>query len=146
MRTPTYESWAAMLTRVRNPNRDDWPRYGGRGIGVCKRWLKFKNFLADMGERPNGTTLDRKNTNGNYCKRNCRWSTPLEQVRNRPKGFFRGERNNQAVLTWDEVRIIRSEWDVLGHAYATISKLAVKFNVSFGCIHKVVYNQTWQGG
>jgi len=141
--SPTYRSWAGMLTRVRNPNRKDWHLYGGRGIKVCIRWLEFKKFLEDMGLRPKGKTLDRKNSNGNYCKRNCRWATPLEQIYNRRKGHFVGEKNNQAKLTWKQVKMIRKEWN---HTYKRIYELAVKFRVSFGCIHKIVYNQSWQGG
>lgn len=142
-RTPTYNSWAAMLTRVRNTKREDWRLYGGRGIGVCRRWLKFNNFLVDMGDRPNGTSLDRINSNGNYTPKNCRWATPLEQVQGRRKGHFKGEKNNQARLTWKQVEKIRDEWD---HSYETIDELADKFNVSFGCIAKIVYNDSWREG
>lgn len=82
--TPTYRSWAAMKARCLNPNLPDYADYGGRGITVCKRWREsFAAFLKDMGERPPDRTLDRKNTNGNYTKANCRWATPKEQVGNR---------------------------------------------------------------
>ncbi len=80
--SPTYHSWACMVQRCTNPKRVSYKDYGGRGIRVCKRWLKFDNFLADMGERPAGTSLDRRNTNGNYCKSNCRWATNKEQGTN----------------------------------------------------------------
>lgn len=83
--SPTYRSWQNMMKRCTNPEAVNWERYGGRGIRVCRRWLRFANFLADMGERPAGLTLDRKNNAGNYHKRNCRWATPVEQARNRRK-------------------------------------------------------------
>jgi hypothetical protein len=72
-----------MKTRCLNPKNDKWHRYGGRGITVCDRWLSFDNFLADMGERPKGKTIDRIDNDGNYEKENCKWSTPKEQLQNR---------------------------------------------------------------
>lgn len=80
--TATYRSWAAMLTRATNPNSQYWSHYGGRGITVCERWQSFENFLADMGERSEGMTLDRINPDGNYEPGNCRWATHAEQVHN----------------------------------------------------------------
>lgn len=82
-KSPTYVSWAGMLTRCRNPNISRWADYGGRGIQVCARWLTFENFLADMGERPSGLSIDRIDVNGNYEPGNCRWATDSEQVSNR---------------------------------------------------------------
>jgi len=81
--TPLYILWQAMLNRCRNPKQKAYPAYGGRGIKVCDRWLKFENFLADMGHRPDGLTLERINNDGNYEPGNCRWATMLEQRHNR---------------------------------------------------------------
>jgi hypothetical protein len=76
-----------MLTRCTNPNWHAWKDYGGRGITVCDRWLferGFEHFIADIGPRPTGTTLDRwPNTDGNYEPGNVRWATPREQALNR---------------------------------------------------------------
>ena len=71
-----------MKQRCLNPKNDNFPKYGGRGITICDRWQKFLNFAEDMGFRPVGTTLDRKNNDGNYEPGNCRWATPIEQSRN----------------------------------------------------------------
>lgn len=80
----TYRSWGSMRSRCNNPKTTQYENYGGRGIQVCERWNSFENFLADMGERPDGTTLDRfPDKNGNYELGNCKWSDPQEQVDNR---------------------------------------------------------------
>lgn len=81
--TRTYVSWQNMRQRCRNPSHPRWTDWGGRGITVCDRWNSFENFLADMGERPEGTTLDRINGDGNYEPSNCRWADITTQNRNR---------------------------------------------------------------
>lgn len=80
--TPTYNSWHSMITRCGDPNNKN---YYGRGITVCERWNIFKNFLEDMGIRPNGHQIDRINNNGNYEPSNCRWVTPKQNSNNRRK-------------------------------------------------------------
>lgn len=84
-RTREYASWSSMLTRCRNQRSTKYPEYGGRGISVCERWHDFRLFFQDMGTRPEGTSLDRINVNGNYEASNCRWATPAEQSSNRRK-------------------------------------------------------------
>lgn len=79
----THKSWNMMLQRCRNPKNPNYARYGAKGISVCDRWSEFKNFLLDMGERPDGCSLDRIDNEGNYEKQNCRWATDSEQVLNR---------------------------------------------------------------
>lgn len=83
--TPTWISWASMINRCTCENLQHYQNYGGRGIGICERWLIFENFLADMGERPEGTSLDRINNEGNYEPTNCRWATRQQQSQNQRK-------------------------------------------------------------
>lgn len=81
--SPTYLTWKSMIARCSNPRAPDYPRYGGRGIAVCERWRTFANFLEDMGERPDGLTIDRENNDGDYELLNCRWATRSQQNSNR---------------------------------------------------------------
>lgn len=82
--TPEHNTWDSMHRRCYDPSNASYQRYGGRGIKVCKRWHKFENFLADMGERPEGKSLDRYPDNdGNYEPGNCRWATSTEQSWNK---------------------------------------------------------------
>lgn len=84
-RSPTHQSWTSMIQRCYNSKHVGYKNYGGRGITVCERWRhNFPNFLADMGERPPGKSLDRyPDPNGNYEPGNCRWATQKEQMNNR---------------------------------------------------------------
>lgn len=81
-RSKTYISWDNMIGRCTRPSQLRYPHYGGRGITFDPRWRNFQNFLEDMGERPEGKTLDRIDVDGNYCKENCRWATVKEQNNN----------------------------------------------------------------
>lgn len=83
-KTAEYQAWNNMLTRCYNPKSDHYSNYGGRGIRVCDRWrTSFRAFYEDMGPRPPGTTLERRNVNADYGPDNpCEWATPAEQARN----------------------------------------------------------------
>lgn len=79
----TYNAWRNMIQRCTNPNRPDYRYYGARGIKVCTAWKKsFSKFLEDMGEAPEGKSLDRRKNSKGYSKGNCRWATKDEQMQN----------------------------------------------------------------
>lgn len=108
--SPTHRTWISMRRRCNETSHDQYKYYGGAGITVCERWqTSFENFLADMGERPQGTTLDRKDPKGNYEPSNCRWATQKEQMNNTSRSVkFEGK----TLTEWSEE---------LGIQYATLS-------------------------
>lgn len=81
--TRTFRLWSGMKQRCTNPNARAYRYYGGRGISFCKEWASFENFLADMGEAPDGFSLERDDVNGNYCAANCRWIPISKQASNK---------------------------------------------------------------
>lgn len=113
-----YRSWAAMKSRCYNPKNKSYPRYGGRGIVVCARWLhSYENFLEDMGRRPNSKmSLERKKTNEGYSLNNCVWANAKSQARNRTNNkrvIFRGEELTMAELIeryypGEDIDVVRS--------------------------------------
>lgn len=102
--TATYQSWASMKTRCYNPKNKSYEHYGGRGITVCDRWLKFENFLEDMGERPGGMSIDRVDTSLGYYPENCRWATQKQQQRNRSDNWLIEYNGQKRCLSeWSEL-------------------------------------------
>ncbi len=99
-----YQTWANIIQRCTNPNSKNYHCYGGRGIAVCKRWIKFENFLKDMGEKSSPEhQIDRINNDGNYCKSNCRWATRKQQARNRRDNHLETHNGKtQCLVTWTE--------------------------------------------
>ena len=89
-----YKSWQSMKQRCLNPNNKRYAAYGGRGITICERWLEFANFYAEMGDRPVGLTLERKDNSRGYEPGNCVWATYKEQANNR-----RNNRHHQPLPT-----------------------------------------------
>lgn len=101
-KTGTFKSWESMKQRCLNPKAQSYESYGGRGIKICDRWVNsFSNFFEDMGERPDGTTLERKEVNGNYEPSNCRWATRSEQQRNK---------SNSVFIEWNGIVKCAADW------------------------------------
>lgn len=113
--SPTYVTWGSMLQRCEYPTHKAYKDYGARGIQVCDRWHNFANFLADMGERPAGTSIDRIDTSGHYAPGNCRWATSREQSMNKRttrRIMFQGEARTVyeiAAITGRTVAALRHE-------------------------------------
>jgi hypothetical protein len=128
--SPTYRSWTSMIRRCTAPLDKMYPAYGARGITVCERWRVFENFLADMGERPAGTSIDRfPNGNGGYEPGNCRWGTTHEQAQN----------SRIAKLSSEIVRSIRSK----RASGISATEIANELGVSAATVYRVVRRETW---
>ena len=113
--SPIYQSWQSMLARCRYPERDVDKKHGGRGIVVCDRWQSFDNFLADMGVRPEGATLERSNNNGNYEPGNCCWATPTMQARNRRNARLNFEKAldiAKRMLAGERAKDLAAEYEI----------------------------------
>jgi hypothetical protein len=128
-RTPTYRSWEAMIRRTTNPVSSNWDTYGGRGISVCHEWRDFSVFLSDMGERPDGTTLDRTDPNGDYEPDNCRWASSSVQSRN----------TRSTKINMSDAEDIRA----MVAAGSTQRSMCLKYGLSAGTVCEIVHGRLW---
>lgn len=115
--TKTYKTWSCMFTRCYNERDKSFRFYGAKGVRVCERWKSFENFLADMGERPDGMTLDRIDSAKWYGPDNCRWATIADQQRNRSDNVW---------CELNGARMVRAEvCRVLGIGYKAANKYRI---------------------
>lgn len=126
-----------MKNRCLNPKAMDWSYYGGRGITLCARWYDFDIFLADMGRRPTPKhTLERKDSDGSYNKKNCIWATRQEQARNR----------DYAKLTMIDARAIRYLWKARRPGINRQTDIAKIYGVSQRTVSLIVRGESWKEG
>jgi hypothetical protein len=102
--TKEYMAWSSMRSRCENKKHQAWKYYGKRGIAVCERWKIFANFIADMGNKPKNTSIDRIDNDGDYEPGNCRWATPKEQAANRreQRGFAVVAPNGTSYISYHQ--------------------------------------------
>ncbi|MCK5606522.1 hypothetical protein KAR91_31760 [Candidatus Pacearchaeota archaeon] len=130
--TPLYAVWKDMRTRCYNPDAHAFKDYGARGITVCDRWKdSFLNFIADMGERPKGYTLERIDNDGNYIAKNCTWASRAQQARNR--------RNTK--LSEEKVAHIRR----LSKGALSQARIARMFGVRRTTVCRILTGKRWKG-
>ena len=120
-----HRIWRGMLNRCTNINEPAYEDYGGRGIKVCDRWMTFENFYADMGDPPDGKTIDRTDNDGGYESGNCRWATDIEQANNK---------RNVRLITKDGVSRTISEWS---------AELGINRTTIEGRIYSGMPESTW---
>lgn len=99
--SPTHNCWVNIKQRCENPKASGYSKYGAKGIRLCDRWRSFENFLADMGERPTGMTIDRIENSKGYEPGNCRWATQRQQQNNR---------SNNTHITFNDETLTIMEW------------------------------------
>jgi hypothetical protein len=136
-RSRTYASWSAMVERCTREKHHAWANYGGRGITVCERWLigdqgigGFECFLADMGERPSGMSIDRINNERGYEPNNCRWTDDVQQVRNR----------RSVKMKPESVQRLREQ---AAAKVASMAVLADRYGISKAQAYRIVNRERW---
>lgn len=118
-----YRSWIGMRVRILKKTEPSYPRYGGRGITICDSWKNsFESFYADMGPKPSPRhSIDRVDNNAGYCKENCRWATPKQQMRNR---------STTVMVEYNEATV-------------ALAELCEKFNVDINDVYRRIHLNKW---
>lgn len=124
--TKTYRTWTSIIQRCTNPNHKHYEKYKDK---LPEEWKLFENFLADMGERPEGMSLDRIDNSLGYCKENCRWATPTMQQRNKSN-------NKVSVELAIQIKELRKQGMYL-------KDIAAKFELTESTVKNVIYRGDW---
>jgi len=128
--TLAYKSWTEMRARCLNPKNPNFKNWGGRGITICERWLVFKNFMEDMGERSLGMTLERVDNDAGYFPENCVWADRTAQSRNR-------RYTKLTMPLANDIRERRSNGE-------TLVELSKFYGVCISSIHRITTGESWQ--
>lgn len=143
MNDPTRQSWYDMKRRCLNKSRPEYVNYGGRGITVCARWMVYKNFLEDMGPRPEGLFLERKNNNLGYYKDNCKWATRQEQNSN--KGLYKNSTSGVTGVAKNRV-VKRGKEYIYWTAWASIDGQTYRLYHGSDFNEAVAARKVWEQG
>lgn len=131
--TPEYQSWQSMMTRCYSESHIGYSLWGGRGITVCDRWRNdFVSFLADMGPRPPGTTIDRINNDGNYEPSNCRWATRIQQMTNTRRSQWYRTLDDGPITLSEMARQLAMPRGTLQHRLININTRSMEFGACDG--------------
>ncbi len=144
----TYNSWASMIQRCTNLNCPAYPNWGGKGITVYEPWMKFENFLADMGEKPPGTEIDRIDPRGNYEPGNVEWNTHEEGSSHRTSNVFltfRGEKKTVAQWARKLGMAMRTLWARLDYGWTVEEAFTtpIRQSVWITCFGKTMLAKDW---
>jgi hypothetical protein len=143
LKSAEFQTWYGMIQRCYGKNSTGYSEYGGRGIRVCKRWRKangkrtmslqgFRNFLADMGPRPDGMTIDRKDVNKGYSPQNCRWAPKRVQVLNR-----RNPRYIKGRLVFAQQPELLKKVRALRESGLSYAKIGSKLGMNWGTVRNL---------
>lgn len=138
-KSKVYKAWCAMRERCYNPRCGSYKDYGGRGIGVCERWVKFENFFADMGHPPDGTSIERRDNRKGYEPSNCFWATRKMQQNNTRRNKILVYNGRSMTLTqWaEEIGLLRDTLrDRLRNGWTVEKALSVPRQAEFARVRK----------